>query len=86
MEKYNFSIQIPEGYVVESIPKPVKIASEDKQMSFILNFSVRENKIQIVSQKEINNSIFAAEDYGMIKEFFQKMIVSQNEKIILKKI
>jgi len=86
MEKYNFSIQIPEGYVVESIPKPVKIMSEDKQMSFILNFSVTENKIQIVSQKEINNSIFAAADYGMIKEFFQKMIVSQNEKIILKKI
>ncbi|RYJ39211.1 hypothetical protein NU08_1519 [Flavobacterium anhuiense] len=39
-----------------------------------------------MSEKEINNSIFAAEDYGMIKEFFQKMIVSQNEKIILKKI
>lgn len=86
MERFNFSIQIPEGYAVESIPKPVKITSEDKQMSFILNFSVSENKIQIVSQKEINNSIFAAEDYGMIKEFYQKMIVSQNEKIILKKI
>lgn len=49
-------------------------------------FSLSQNKIQIVSQKEINNSIFAAEDYEMIKEFFQKMIVSQNEKIILKKI
>ncbi|MET3027477.1 hypothetical protein ABXT06_12405 [Flavobacterium sp. UW10123] len=86
MEKYNFSIQIPEGYAVESISKPVKITSEDKQMSFILNFSITENKIQIVSQKEINNSIFATEDYGMVKEFFQKMILSQNEKIILKKI
>lgn len=49
-------------------------------------FLLSENKIQIVSQKEINNSIFATEDYGMIKEFSQKMIVSQNEKIILKKI
>ncbi len=86
MEKFNINIQIPEGYAVEFIPKPVKITSEDKQMSYILNFSVVGNKIQIVSQKEINNSIFAAEDYEMIKEFFQKMIVSQNEKIILKKI
>jgi len=86
LEKFNFNIEIPQGYTVESLPKPVKIASEDKKMSFILNFSVTENKIQIVSQKEINSSIFAAEDYGMIKEFFQKMIVSQNEKIILKKI
>ncbi len=86
LEKFNFNIEIPQGYTVESLPKPVRIASEDKKMSFILNFSVTENKIQIVSQKEINSSIFAAEDYGMIKEFFQKMIVSQNEKIILKKI
>ncbi|WP_343589208.1 DUF3857 domain-containing protein [Flavobacterium sp.] len=86
LEKFNFNIEIPQGYTVESLPKPVRIASEDKKMSFILNFSATENKIQIVSQKEINSSIFAAEDYGMIKEFFQKMIVSQNEKIILKKI
>ena len=86
LEKFNFNIEIPQGYAVESIPKLVRIASEDKRMSFLLNFSVTENKIQIVSQKEINSSIFAAEDYEMIKEFFQKMIVSQNEKIILKKI
>ncbi len=86
LEKFNFNIEIPQGYTVESLPKPVRIASEDKKMSFILNFSATENKIQIVSQKEINSSIFATEDYRMIKEFFQKMIVSQNEKIILKKI
>mgnify|MGYP001117185686 FL=1 len=86
IEKFNLNIEIPQGYTVESLPKPYRISSEDKLMSFILNFSVSENKIQIVSQKEINSSIFAAEDYGMIKEFFQKMIVSQNEKIILKKI
>ena len=86
IEKFNLNIEIPKGYTVESLPKPFRISSEDKLMSFILNFSVSENKIQIVSQKEINSSIFVAEDYGMIKEFFQKMIVSQNEKIILKKI
>jgi hypothetical protein len=86
IEKFNLNIEIPQGYTVESLPKPFRISSEDKLMSFILNFSVSENKIQIVSQKEINSSIFVAEDYGMIKEFFQKMIVSQNEKIILKKI
>lgn len=86
IEKFNLNIEIPQGYTVESLPKPFRISSEDKLMSFILNFSFSENKIQIVSQKEINSSIFAAEDYGMIKEFFQKMIVSQNEKIILKKI
>ncbi|MNR65721.1 hypothetical protein D3C85_1888860 [compost metagenome] len=45
-----------------------------------------ENKIQIQVIKEINKPIFAAEDYDMLKEFFQKVIVSQNEKIVLKKV
>lgn len=85
-ERFNLNIQIPEGYEIESMPKPIKISSEDKEIVYSLNYSVDGDKIQIMSVKEVNNSIFAAESYGMLKEFFQKIIVSQNEKIVLKKI
>jgi len=86
LEKFSLNIEIPAGYVVESIPKPIRISSENKEVSFTLNISNQENKIQIISLKEINSSIFAAEDYNGLKELFQKMIASQNEKIVLKKI
>jgi Domain of Unknown Function with PDB structure (DUF3857) len=85
-EKFNLIIEIPAGYEVESLPTPVKISSENKEIVYLLNISREENKIQISSSKEINNSIFAADQYGGLKELFQKMIVSQNEKIVLKKI
>ena len=85
-EKFIFNIEIPEGYEVESMPKAVKISSEGNEISYTLNFSAGANKIQIGSVKEINNTIFAPEDYEMLKEFFQKIILSQNEKIVLKKI
>lgn len=85
-EKFVFNIEIPEGYEVESMPKAVKISSEGNEISYTLNFSAGANKIQIGSVKEINNTIFAPEDYEMLKEFFQKIILSQNEKIVLKKI
>lgn len=85
-ERYVFNIEIPEGYEIESVPKAVKISSAGKEISYSLNFSVSANKIQIGSVKEINNSTFAPEDYEMLKEFFQKIIVSQNEKIVIKKI
>lgn len=85
-EKFNLNIDIPEGYVVESLPTPVKISSENKEIVYLLNVSNEGNKIQISSSKEINNSIFAADEYNGLKDLFQKMAASQSEKIVLKKI
>jgi hypothetical protein len=85
-EKFNFSLDIPEGYMVESMPKPIRISSEDKKIVFMLNISNQGNKIQIASTREINSSIFAADEYNVLKDLFQKAIISQNEKIVLKKI
>ncbi|MFH6956621.1 DUF3857 domain-containing protein [Flavobacterium aquidurense] len=85
-EKFNLNLEIPEGYAIEALPTPVKIVSENKEIVYVLNVLGEGNKIQIISSKEINNSIFAADQYNGLKDLFQKMIVSQNEKIILKKI
>lgn len=85
-EKFNLNLEIPEGYAIESLPTPVKIVSENKEIVYVLNVLGEGNKIQIISSKEINNSIFAADQYNGLKDLFQKMIVSQNVKIILKKI
>jgi hypothetical protein len=85
-EKYNIIIDIPEGYKVESTPNPIKIVSESKDIIYVLNIVKDENKIQISCSREINNCIFAADQYGGLKDLFQKVIASQNEKIVLKKI
>ncbi|TDD76268.1 DUF3857 domain-containing protein [Flavobacterium caseinilyticum] len=85
-EKYNINLEIPEGYLVESIPKSIKIATEDNVILFLINTQVEGNKIQIIITKEINASILSAEYYDDLKSFFQKIIDKQNEKIVLKKI
>ena len=85
-EKININLNIPEGYIVESMPKPVRIVSEDKAIAYNFNISYDGNKIQINCIKEINSSIFAADEYTGLKDIFQKMLASQNEKIVLKKI
>ncbi|OXA82448.1 protein of unknown function [Flavobacterium aquidurense] len=85
-EKFNLSLDVPEGYNVESLPKPVRISTEDKAITYSFNISSEGNKIQISCIKEINNSIFAADEYTGLKDIFQKMLASQNEKIVLKKI
>jgi hypothetical protein len=85
-EKYNINIEIPDGYIVESITKSIKIASEDNVILFVINTQVEGNKIQIIVTKEINTAIMEAEYYSNLKNFFQKIIDKQNEKIVLKKL
>lgn len=85
-DSYNVFLDIPDGFVVESMPKPMRIVTENRDASYTMNMMVEENKIHIQVIKEINKYIFATDDYDMLKEFFQNITVSQNEKIVLKRI
>jgi len=85
-EKYNITIEIPEGYIVESLPKPIKLVTGEDVGTFSFNLQQVENKIQIVVSQSINGTLISAEYYDILKDFFQKAIDKQNEKIVLKKI
>lgn len=85
-EKLNINLEIPEGYSIEALPKPIQIVAENNGILYRFNINNEGNKIQIVCSTEINSSIFAADQYDGLKEIFQKIITSQGEKIILKKI
>ncbi|HSN48532.1 MAG TPA: DUF3857 domain-containing protein [Flavobacterium sp.] len=84
--KYNISIQIPEGYSVEIMPKPIKISTVENVILFTFNIFSEGNKIQVQITREMNTAIVSAEYYDVLKDFHQKMIDKLNEKIVLKKI
>jgi hypothetical protein len=84
--KYNIVIEIPEGYVVESLPKPVNITTGESVGSFKYNVVNIGNTIQVLITTSMNKDVVSADFYDVLKEFFQKMIDKQNEKIVLKKI
>ena len=85
-EKININIEIPAGYVVESYPKTIKIATIENIGLFSFNIAVSGTKIQIQATTDINNARLSANYYNVLKGFFQKVIDKQNEKIVLKKI
>ena len=84
-EKYTVSIEIPEGYVIESMPKPITLVTGDGIGSFKYNIASPDNKIQLSIVKDVNSSIVAADYYDVLKDFYQKMIEKLNEKIVLAK-
>lgn len=82
---YRFSIKIPEGYIVESMPQSLNLVMEENMGSF--KYSVLENGgvLQFVYNLEINTPIIQSEFYPHLKEFFNQIVLKQNEKIVLAK-
>ena len=85
-DKYNFTITIPEGYEVESMPKPMNIAMENNVAGFKYILASSGNQVQVAVVMEINYASIPAEYYVALKDFFGQLIDKQTEKIVLKKI
>lgn len=84
--KYNLNITIPDGYALESLPKPVNLSTGENVGSFAFNISVTNNTIQVVINKELKSVLVSADFYETLKVFYKQMIDKLNEKIVLKKI
>ena len=84
--KYNVSVEIPEGFQMESIPKPVALATENGSLNFRYIIGTNGNKIQIQLTTTVKEAIFQSDLYDMLKDFFAKNISKENEKIVLSKI
>lgn len=79
----NASIQIPEGYSIESIPDDFSLKLRDNYGNYNLSFHVDGKKILIKSKTKINSPILGANYYTNLKEFYQQVIDEQSKKIIL---
>lgn len=84
-DKYVINLEIPEGYVVESLPSSLRIMAQDGIGSFTCNAQVVNQNIQIIITNEISKVLVDASLYPMLKDYYQKIIEKQNEKIVLKK-
>jgi hypothetical protein len=84
--KYQISMNIPEGYVIESLPESIQATFMDDFMSFKYQVSSQVKAIQIVVSIDKNVSIVSEDFYEHLKAFFGKMTEKQSEQIVLRKL
>ncbi|QEE49284.1 DUF3857 domain-containing protein [Flavobacterium alkalisoli] len=84
-DRYMITLSIPEGYVVESIPESLALGMEQNIGSFKFSIQANEKQIQLIATTEINYSNIPQDYYTVIKDFYQKMVEKQTEKIVLSK-
>ncbi|OOG71873.1 DUF3857 domain-containing protein [Flavobacterium sp. A45] len=86
MDNFTVNIDIPQGYVIETLPKSSVFNMEDNIGSFKFISNASGSSIQLSISHQINTPIVSSEYYSMLKEYYQGMIAKETEKIVLKKV
>lgn len=84
-EKNTVTIEIPEGYKVESIPQVAAIGLPDGIGLFKYQVKQIGNKVKIVSLLQFNKGVIVPQYYGQLKEFFKQVVEKETEKIAISK-
>lgn len=84
-EIYTFNMEIPNGYTVEEVPQPARIAFNENQGMFEYLIQKTEDKVMMRSRIRFSKAFFPPEDYNTLRDFFAFIVKKQSEQIVLKK-
>ena len=82
---YVFSMEVPDGYVVDEMPKSTKVSFNGDQGLFEYLVDHQGGTIQLRCHVKLNKSVFSPEDYGSLRDFFAYVVKKESEQIVLKK-
>ena len=88
-QRHTVTIDIPEGYEVEALPKPSRVSlGDNNEISFqyLIGEDKASRKINISARFSINSVVFPASEYHLIRDFFAHITTSNNEQVVLRKI
>jgi transglutaminase-like putative cysteine protease len=85
-ETYNLTLEVPNGYVVDELPKQL-IAKLDEKASayFEYRISLSGSTISLRSRIKIDKTLFLPDEYENLREFFNLIVSKQKEQIVFKK-
>lgn len=84
-ETYILNMEVPEGYVVDEIPKSAKVTFNDDEGFFEYLTAKDDNGIQFRCRVKINKANFKPEDYATLRDFFTYVVKKESEQIVFKK-
>ena len=84
-QMYVLNMEIPQGYVVDELPKSAKVAFNGSDGFFEYGIQASETSIQLRTHIKLNKALFAPEDYNSLRDFYAFIVKKQAEQIVFKK-
>lgn len=84
-EVYSFNMDVPEGYVVDELPKSTMANFNEHEGQFQYLIQQQENHIQLRCRIKLDKANFEPDDYSTLREFYDLIVKKEAEQIVLKK-
>jgi hypothetical protein len=80
------TIETPKGYVVDELPKPVRVKlNEAGEGMFEYLLSESNGTISLRSRIKLNRANYNPDEYELLREFFNLIVSKHSEQIVFKK-
>jgi hypothetical protein len=83
VENDTISFQLPSGFKVEALPKPVELTTDFGSYKYAS--TLKNDRIQMIRNLEIYKGVEAPERYNEFREFLEKVAICDNSKCVLVK-
>ncbi len=77
--------RLPEGYFLEEAPKAEVITLPEKAGRFLFQVKQLGNVIQVNSSMVVSKLTFIPDEYGALREFFERVVQKHAQPIVIKK-
>ena len=84
-DRYIFSLDIPEGYVVETLPESVSVRAADYGFTFTYRAAEKNGNITINIETHRTGLLLPAEAYEALQQVFDMMVEKHGEMIVLRR-
>lgn len=84
-ETYLMKITIPDGYMIDELPKSKALSMPGNAGRYSYNLVQVGNALSITSSFSINRGLVSQEEYPNLREFYSQVVAKQAEQIVLKK-
>ncbi len=79
------SLELPDGYEIEEMPKPFNITTEDKSLSVRVNYVLQAGKLVVQYRFTVGKTLFLPAEYDFLRQFYDSLVEKCNEMVVLKK-
>ncbi len=85
-ETFILEMEIPKGYEIDDLPKPVKVKLNDQGDGIFEYFGVAQNgKLMVRYRLVLKRATYSPEEYENLRIFFSHVVNKQSEQVVFKK-
>ncbi len=85
-ETYLLNMDIPAGYLLDELPKSVRVAYNENEGQFEYLVQKGEGSLQVRVRLKLNKAFFPTDEYNTLRDFFAFVVKKETEQIVFKKI